>query len=101
MRPNNHRPVLPVLFLIISTNMLKAQSSIETYQRRVSECMGDPSSTEYASDIYVAFRDGVIYARDPLKGSDPGNITRYNAYPQQIYSSAPQVLKTVGPENLD
>ena len=100
MQPNNHRPVLPILFLIMSANMLHAQSSIEIYQRRVSECMGDPSSPQYASDICVAFRDGVIYARDALKGSDPGNITRYNPYPQQTYSSVPQVLKPLDQETL-
>ncbi|WP_146612605.1 hypothetical protein [Paracoccus sediminilitoris] len=80
MQPNSHRPILPILFLIMSANMLQAQSSIETYERRVSGCMDNPPSPQYSSGIFVAFRDGIIYARDSLKGCGPVNIARYDPY---------------------
>lgn len=67
-----------------------SQSSIEIYEQRVNHCMDSPSSEEYASDICVAFRDGVIYARDALKGAPSGGMTQYTSYSTQVLKPSEQ-----------
>lgn len=73
-----------------------AQSPLEIYQQRVKDCMGDRNSVEYDTDICIAFRDGVIYARDALRQVPAGStLTQYYTIPpdgEHVMTSQPDVV---------
>lgn len=88
-RARNLAPLLVLAFMGWASAG-HSQSPIEVYEQRVNHCMDSPSSEEYASDICVAFRDGVIYARDALKGTPSEGMTQYTSYSTQVLKPSEQ-----------